>query len=517
MAQRLSRSAPYQITDINIHSINDVFRQLQAAVDETKGLLGNITLYSAITFNSAQFGSTTDLKDVAATEDLGTSAKLVRADHRHAHGTGYLPDAHHAKSHQALHNNAGVDALKLDDLATPDDNTDLNASAALHGLLRKLSGSATDFLDGSGAWSTPSGSAEQKTPAFVEGAETTAHWEYTGDDHLHYALLVGRSGGQTLIGGTGTTDDLILRSTSGVGAAGADMVFQVGNNGSTEAMRILNSGAIGMGTAAPEFRLHLVGTVVEDNIARFENTSSTGYATFSVKTDTTAVNMGLGGSAVPSVPSKFYIHAGGTFRLVLEPTTGNFGFGTVSPGGRFHIYQGSSGGTVDASANALIVEDDAAGGMSILTPAGSDGNIYFGASTASSTLILRREATTEAFVITGDSGIERMRMTYGGMISIGTSALPTTGTKGLVFGDGTALATMGSNTAGLYANDIAGNVSMHAINENGDIIKLIKTGTYTPTNVTADRAYDANATSLDEIADVLGTLIADLQLTGLIV
>jgi hypothetical protein len=30
------------------------------------------------------------------------------------------------------------------------------------------------------------------------------------------------------------------------------------------------------------------------------------------------------------------------------------------------------------------------------------------------------------------------------------------------------------------------------------------------TNVTIDRAYDANSTTLDEIADVLGTLINDL-------
>ena len=39
---------------------------------------------------------------------------------------------------------------------------------------------------------------------------------------------------------------------------------------------------------------------------------------------------------------------------------------------------------------------------------------------------------------------------------------------------------------------------------------------YTPTNVTTDRAYDANATTLDEVADVLGTLIADLQSLGLV-
>ena len=39
---------------------------------------------------------------------------------------------------------------------------------------------------------------------------------------------------------------------------------------------------------------------------------------------------------------------------------------------------------------------------------------------------------------------------------------------------------------------------------------------YTPTNVTTDRSYDANLTTVDELADVLGTLIADLQATGII-
>jgi hypothetical protein len=43
-----------------------------------------------------------------------------------------------------------------------------------------------------------------------------------------------------------------------------------------------------------------------------------------------------------------------------------------------------------------------------------------------------------------------------------------------------------------------------------------RTSAYTPTNVTTDRSYDANATTVDEIADVLGTLIADLQAFGLL-
>lgn len=53
-----------------------------------------------------------------------------------------------------------------------------------------------------------------------------------------------------LIGGTGTTSTLTLRSTSGVGATGADIIFQTGNNGATETGRILNNGKFIIGTAA---------------------------------------------------------------------------------------------------------------------------------------------------------------------------------------------------------------------------------------------------------------------------
>lgn len=52
----------------------------------------------------------------------------------------------------------------------------------------------------------------------------------------------------TIVGGTGTTDDLILQTTSGVGISGAWMFFKVGNNGATTAMEINNSGLIGIGT-----------------------------------------------------------------------------------------------------------------------------------------------------------------------------------------------------------------------------------------------------------------------------
>lgn len=45
---------------------------------------------------------------------------------------------------------------------------------------------------------------------------------------------------------------------------------------------------------------------------------------------------------------------------------------------------------------------------------------------------------------------------------------------------------------------------------------VVQLSAYTPTNVSADRAFNANSTTIDELADVLGTLIADLQLVGLL-
>lgn len=54
----------------------------------------------------------------------------------------YTLQPHHGADHQA----GGVDAIKLDDLAAPDDNTDLDVSTSAHGLMPKLGGSASNVL-----------------------------------------------------------------------------------------------------------------------------------------------------------------------------------------------------------------------------------------------------------------------------------------------------------------------------------------------------------------------------------
>jgi hypothetical protein len=57
-----------------------------------------------------------------------------------------------AATHAAQHKSGGSDAIKLDELAAPTDVTTLNATTALHGLLRKLDGLTTTFLRGDGTW-----------------------------------------------------------------------------------------------------------------------------------------------------------------------------------------------------------------------------------------------------------------------------------------------------------------------------------------------------------------------------
>lgn len=109
----------------------------------------------------------------------GSASSLARSDHKHslpAYGTGSgtfcqgndsrLSDARTPTSHATSHQSGGGDAVKLDDLAAPDDNTDLNATTSAHGLLLKLGGGSTNFLRADGSWAAPSGGTSYKEYLF---------------------------------------------------------------------------------------------------------------------------------------------------------------------------------------------------------------------------------------------------------------------------------------------------------------------------------------------------------------
>lgn len=229
------------------------------------------------------------------------------------------------------------------------------------------------------------------------------------DDHTQYALLAGRSGGQTLIGGTGTTDDLILRTTSGVGASGADMIFQVGNNGATEAMRILNSGNVGIGTNNPlnvlsvAFSNATVGASSASAITTYTNTDATVgnscvFAFRGVDTNGTSVSVGKVGveftsHTIGSVTGDLVFLAGSNSapveRLRAVGASGNIKIAgtavraTTEGTNHIDIFDGTA--PVGTLANGISLYStsgelrvmDAAGNPTLLSPHDKDNNWIF--------------------------------------------------------------------------------------------------------------------------------------------
>ena len=78
-----------------------------------------------------------------------------------------LSDARTPTTHATSHKSGGSDPIKLDELAAPTDITTLNASTSAHGLLPKLDNNSSHFLNGQGAWATPSGGAESNATIAV--------------------------------------------------------------------------------------------------------------------------------------------------------------------------------------------------------------------------------------------------------------------------------------------------------------------------------------------------------------
>lgn len=245
--------------------------------------------------------------------------------------------------------------------------------------------------------------------------------------------------------------------------------------------------------------------------------------------------------------------------LVVKASTGTVGVGVLAPTEFVEMAKGANAAvryqfrntTTGTAARSIVsVHADDTSGAAVDIAAYSSSFSTSGFTIPSSVSIAASAAATAGLSLATAVGgapimfwinsSEVARFGPNGNLLMGTTTSPGTGTAGLVFADGTAFASMGSNTAGLYAEDVGGTVRMFAIDEagvtgaivmasgaltsgkipvataNGRLTDLTASSAYTPTNVTTDRSYDANATTLDEIADVVGTMIADLQAKGIL-
>ncbi|HAE36356.1 TPA: hypothetical protein DCX66_00960, partial [Candidatus Nomurabacteria bacterium] len=157
--------------------------------------------------------------------------------------------------------------------------------------------------------------ATRETIAYVSNL-TSGYVPYTGANANvnlgTYSLTT-----PNILGGTSTTADLTLQTTSGVGATGADMHFLVGNNGATEAMTILNNGNVGIGTTTPQYR---IDTPVASKIGSYSDASHNASIEFY---NATTANMNF----------QMTNSSGGAFTFMgsASPTNGNVGIGTTAP------------------------------------------------------------------------------------------------------------------------------------------------------------------------------------------
>jgi len=188
----------------------------------------------------------------------------------------------------------------------------------------------------------------------------------------------------------GTTANNVLTLSGNAAASGntatsENLAFNVGNNGATRAMTILNNGRVGIGTASPGNLIDVSGTVAGQSAGvnlNAQNLNATGITRFRVTNNSGAyAMMAIGGSSygVPnyinnalfSTDNSLYFLAnhntptngGGTVNFTAggfenNPTMtitpgnpGNVGIGTTSPSNILHV-SGNVSGTTGVNLNA---------------------------------------------------------------------------------------------------------------------------------------------------------------------
>lgn len=142
--------------------------------------------------------------------------------------------------------------------------------------------------------------------------------DYTGKASLLTSLTTPK-----VIGGTGTTSTLTYQTTSGVGATGADHIFLVGNNGGTEAMRILNNGTIKVG-----------GSQLTQNY-----TTSNNWGTYLINTSSAGTSYGLrvDAGSNSSDLTAYFTNSSASSAYFSIRGDGNVGIGTINPVSRLAI------------------------------------------------------------------------------------------------------------------------------------------------------------------------------------
>ena len=237
---------------------------------------------------------------------------------------------------------------------------------------------ADTYISSASTWN-----AKQAALTFSTGLTNTANT-------ITNNLSVGVSGGQTAIGGTGITDALYLKGTTGNGTLTSPAIqFLVGNNGGTTALTILNNGNVGIGTTSPGALLDINGV-----------SGGSGFRFYPKTTSSPGVgnrHLDLVQEANWGTAFTFYVRDNsgtptGDGQFVFLPNGGNVGIGTTSPSytldvnGSFRTYQSQNTATLSAELNTVTWTPS---GAVTVTGTGTSATIAFtGVGSISSTMSL---------------------------------------------------------------------------------------------------------------------------------